>query len=289
MNKINLAIVGGQKCGTTALHFNLNSHPDISAPYGLKDIELITNSNKPSVDLKKYSNEYILGSNVNYGLDLDKLKKIKIYNSKIKLILLYRDPIERIKSSYLYAKERGLIKNISLYDLLKKESKANLRSYNNNFLNNQLNLVYQTNYKLIINNLLKVFEEQNIIVINYNYFKLNNKKTYESIFSYLNIKNHKIENRKINVTKGQYKFDFINKLIFENKYIILKKIGNQIIPNKYKKTIRDLLRRFNQKKISYKINSNTKKLIYNLTQKDYESFLTILKENDKIKKIGISN
>ena len=221
---VDFLIVGAQKSGTTALHEILNNHSEINAPYELKDKKIFyeDSSVNHSEDIK--SKKYLLASNVNYGRQIKPLKLAKENNPKMKVIFIYRNPIQRIKSAFQYAKERSLIQNdVKLLSILNR----NLTN-ENDFLKNQISFIESTKYGKILSNLYSVYDPSQIIVCEYECFLKNSKQFLIDIQIALDLSNiENLVNIKSNVTKGGYHLKFVNSILFDksNKIrIILRKL-----------------------------------------------------------------
>ena len=128
MNKINLVLLGEQKCGTTALKYNLNKHPDIN--FIIREMHSFDSNRDPLIlynklinNGKKYNGE---GTPI-YFYQTDCIEKIHKYNPNMKYLVILRDPIKRFLSSYNMFKEKGLEKRT-----LEKAFEDNISDYKNN-------------------------------------------------------------------------------------------------------------------------------------------------------------
>lgn len=131
--KSNLFIVGLPKCGTSSLHTYLCQHTEIMSA---KDKELAHFSYKYTAlvnrklgmrywlnyryAFKKHINEtYLLDTTPNYIYHRESLLKIHQHNKHAKIIILFRNPLQRIISSYYqklkYRRQKEL-EQISLED-----------------------------------------------------------------------------------------------------------------------------------------------------------------------------
>src|SRR5690554_2260780 len=142
-NKLpNFIIAGFPKCGSTALHYYLEDHPQIYMPkqkelhfftnaiisklnQGTGDKEVkktqITNLNDYLKCFENVKTELAVGdaspSYANYPEVLDEINK-QLNNPKI--VLLLRDPIQRAYSNYLHLK-REHRETLDFYNALKEE------------------------------------------------------------------------------------------------------------------------------------------------------------------------
>lgn len=283
--KISYALIGVQKCGTSSVHSSISKHPDIIAPYGLKDKILINDLLEINHEIDNPHNKKVFASNVTYCHDLEQLNQLHKHNKDIYIILILRDPIERVVSAYRYAFERGII-NLSLHELLLNEN-PNKFNYKEKFLNNQLNLILQTKYGKILNNVLMKFNESNIIVCDYECLKINSDKFYNELLTFLKLKSFKITSKKVNVTKGGARFQLLNKIIFNKsyKYSSIRSLLKFIIPKNSLKKVRDMVRKFNQKEKRFKATEEEINLIHQLLLDD-QVLLEKTLNNFNLKKIG---
>lgn len=283
--KITYALIGVQKCGTSSVHSSISKHPDIIAPYGLKDKILLNDSLEINHEIDNTDNKKIFASNVTYCHDLEKLNQLQNHNNDIYIILILRDPVERVVSAYRYALEREII-HLSLHELLLNEN-PNKPNYEEKFLNNQLNLILQTKYGQILNNILMKFNESNIIVCDYDYLNVNPDKFYKELLTFLQLKPFKITSKKVNVTRGGTRFQLLNKIIFNKsyKYSSIRSLLKLIIPKNSLKKVRDLVRKFNQKEKKFKATKKEINLIHQLILDD-QVLLKKTLNNFNLKKIG---
>ena len=287
MMKINYALIGVQKCGTSSVHSSISKHPDIIAPYGLKDKILLNDSLKVNHKIDNPDNKKIFASNVTYCHDLEKLNQLQNHNKDIDVILILRDPVERVISAYRYALERR-ITHLSLYELLLNEN-PNKANYKEKFLNNQLNLILQTKYGQMLNNILMKFNKSNIIVCDYDYLNVNSDKFYEELLTFLRLKPFNINSKRVNVTKGGTIFQLLNKIIFNksHKYSAIRSLLKFIIPKNSLKKVRDIVRKFNQKDKKFKVTKKEIDLINQLLLDD-QVLLKKTLYNFNLKKIGFN-
>ena len=143
-------IVGAARSGTTSLYVCLKQHPDVFMPnikepgfFVFKDIKYVKYFNKKR-ELKKYfissieeysklfekANDFVIGEASPiylYKSELAIKNMVDIYkekSSKIKIIMILRNRIERAWSHYLYLKQKGYeyldCKNASDEEVIKK-------------------------------------------------------------------------------------------------------------------------------------------------------------------------
>jgi hypothetical protein len=110
IRKVNLFILGAQKCGTTTLFHNLKTHPKIHAgnKKEMHHFSLESNYQQGEVyyhqqygDMNKTNDySYIIDSSPIYIYIPHCANRIYTYNNKVKLVVLLREPIERAYSAW---------------------------------------------------------------------------------------------------------------------------------------------------------------------------------------------
>lgn len=216
--QMNLAIVGGQKCGTSALADFLSQHPDIFLVNGKEghifdalDIDKLGNADidcRYSKIMQGYSCErYICDATPIYSYWQDIPPRLIKYNPELKIIFLLRDPVDRAVSQYFMERSRGdehlniLSAFLAETKRLSKERgcKAQDSSWrHHSYLDRGL-------YSQQISNLKKSFTPDNILIMTNNDLRYQHQKSLARIFSFLSIKN--VEVPKKNVFKGDYNAD----------------------------------------------------------------------------------
>ena len=120
MNKINLLIVGEQKCGTHSLKKCLNKHSEINfilEECHAFDATGLNKKGEPKKTFEKYdkylqkpgftSTKYCGECTPLYLYNKDSIPNSQKYNSNMKYIVVLRDPVKRAKSAYEMLKRHG--------------------------------------------------------------------------------------------------------------------------------------------------------------------------------------
>lgn len=246
MKKVEIFIIGGQKCGTTALHSFLSQHPNIK-PGAHKEIDFFNYDKLYNKGLNYYHSIFELNFYERYLKNLklidaspsyltDQLPEITAeriynYNHNAKIIVIVRNPLERAFSAYMMYKnrfnegrkdwwfewtsQRGLDTTHYL-----KRSNESYESFDK-FIDEELNAITLNkkiecsvlpsgNYIKFINNYSKFFN--NVLVISNEFLNQNTDKAVYSIIKYLNLKSfkpNKFKGKK--VFKGNYDENISNK------------------------------------------------------------------------------
>lgn len=227
----NFLIVGFPKCGSTALHYYLNSHPDIYMP-NQKELHFFTSDilEKLSAgkgdkyvkgnqikDIESYKEQYV-GSNgekaigdaspsyINYPeIAIPRIKKT-LGNPKI--IILLRDPVKRAYSNYLHMVRENR-ETLSFYESLKAEERRRQKNYSD-FWYYAFNSTYLDKVKSYKDEFDQVF------ILTQEELNRNVLETVQKIFTFLDVDSRYEPD---NIDKrynpgGVYKKNLITKLIF---------------------------------------------------------------------------
>jgi len=224
-SKPNFLIVGAAKAGTTSLARYLNKHPDIFVPeikeprFFVKDILMTTNNLDP---LKKHILESSVFDEVDYFKMYDVkekmtcdasvhylyhhkevIPKINKYLGDIPIIIIIRNPIDRLVSNYNYLKRYDLK---SIEDEIKNENFKIENNYNSFWLFKELGLYADS---------IAAYKENfcNVKIIIFEDFVLNTQNVYDDCIEWLNLPKHGnlINFKKYNETK---KSNTIHKILF---------------------------------------------------------------------------
>lgn len=200
MNKqVNLFIVGGQKCGTTALAHFMSQHPDICVALN-KEAHLFDQPNFDTYKLtdidKHYNNYFFHYAEQRYACDATPIyaywqdipNKIRLYNPDAKIILVVRDPIERAFSQYMMAKSRGQEHLNPFLAFLLEPIRMQLHN-NREWKQPARTQSYLRRGKFVdqINNLYRVFPKDQVLVVHNSDLKHHHQNTLNRIFKFLDI------------------------------------------------------------------------------------------------------
>ena len=217
MKKIDFIIIGAQKSGTTSLHHYLNLHPDIYMSSPLKEPgyfmsfkfiqnylaqrEILISSKIELMDiymLDSYKNEKLFGESSTYytigdwSREQDIPKRIYDHNPEVKLIYILRNPLDRIISNFLHAKDRNYT-DTTLDEFL-ETSKLPL-------------LTSSYNYQL--KHFSQYFEKDQILILDYEKFIKYTSISMIEIFDFLNLSPIKFEDDKKVYNKSINREEFL--------------------------------------------------------------------------------
>lgn len=242
----NTFIVGAPRCGTSAMFTNLVEHKDvcgckIKEPYffNRKDQRINNISLDSYTNLfNHYNGEKIcIEASPCYLYYKNTPNFIKeTLGDRLKFIMILRDPAERAFSHYLLNK--SLFKNLEDTDF-----NESLRIENQRIKKND---IYLFHYKAVgmyykqVKRYFDIFGKENCLVILFQNFQNDKVKTYQNIFSFLNIEEDFIPshiNSSINISSSRSIDNIYSKLIYSNFDLKnkLKSILPNLIKNKLKK------------------------------------------------------
>jgi hypothetical protein len=173
-------VCGLWKCGTTTLKDCLKQHPNIYIPDD--ELQYYSNHKYHNLNIDWYKSQFngyeqkICGEkSAGYAHKLEVMKRLS-QDKEYKLILMLRNPVNRLYSHYWMDKRYGRIKeNFDDYSKL-------------DTLNKRVG-----NYSNSINNILRYVNEENLKVIILEEFKHNQQHIMNDTFKYLGASKYKID------------------------------------------------------------------------------------------------
>lgn len=224
-NTPNFFIVGGPKCGTTAMVEYLRTHPDvfISEPKepnyladdmpGMKYVD--TEEEYLNLFKKAGSNKVIGDASIFYMFSKEAIKNIYKLNPNAKLLVMLRNPIEMSHSFHqqilftLDENEKNFEKALNLEENRKKgesipkDCRASKLLYYSEI----------AKYGEQLENIYEYFSRENVKVILFDDFKKSNRNSYVEVLNFLEIKDdRRNEFPRVNDSK-KAKSNFINKIV----------------------------------------------------------------------------
>lgn len=250
--KIDLFIVGAQKCGTTSLKNYLGEHPEIKAQFQTEMTYFVNEDefrSGYSQAYKKYFADNKKSCRVHVGkyVSLPQselgLHRLKEHNPDAKVIYMVRNPVQRAYSSYLMEQSVGDEKRG--FDHAIKDALANTDSWQ-----------YRAyiGYGFYIQEMHKIqsyFPTQNIKVIVLEEFKSASQQVLSEIFDWLDVDSGFVPNiEKVHNEGGCQRFRFYNRILrtFLHERNLLKRSLKLLLPSKLTSAIGFELRQFNKEK-----------------------------------------
>lgn len=243
--KVNLFLIGMQKSGSTSIFNFLKQCNEISCS-NVKETNVfsddklrknITNKHTTNIykpdDLSKFFSinnqyQYYLEGSINHFYSRGAPLKLYKYNPNAKLILIVRDPIERIISHYKMDLNLGF-NGISLNQSLNHEMNTS-QAYGSDL--GYIEMSYVEKY---LDNWLKYFDKNNILILNFNDLN-NHTKITKHLSDFLNIKINQKFIKQYNIGRVP-KYKYITKLLFFFNY---KGIISKFMPDLLKSFLNTL-------------------------------------------------
>lgn len=257
--KIDLAIVGAQKAGTTSLKNYMSEHPEIYTHAQIecayfntaKDYEKGWDHTLATYfpDLPKHLKSKLVMKNAGlYDIE-EGIERLKAHNPEMHLVLLVRNPLERAWSSYTMEKTAGWLKRdfSEVIDELRKGQWEYTDQMYRLFV--RLGL-----YSEQIKTMLKYFPESQIHVYRFEDMKNEPERICSEIFGFLGVDsnfkpNLKRVHNKTTKPKSEWLADRIMSL--RRNHNPVKKFAKKILPQKLFTNVGNTLIEFNKSNEPY--------------------------------------
>lgn len=280
----NFLIVGAAKSGTTTLHQILKEHPEIYMPER-KELNFWYTHGKDNwpilkrfPDLPKNLDEYLSyfktdkkiigeaspGYLVYYNEVINNLKKLHPNPNDIKIIIILREPVDKIWSHYKMV-HRGKMDpdNLSLLDSLKRE---HYRKQNSKYLLDVLP-VYSTDYLNQVKAYLKNFKSVKVIL--FDDLEKSTQTVFNEITDFLGVANCAKKNIDLKYNAAPKKKTSRNRFLER----IAKTGVNKLVPEKLK----EFRRGFSDN--SLKMDRKSKKRLVNKFKNDIKELEQIINKD----------
>lgn len=235
--KPNLFVIGGMRCGTTAICQILGNHnkillSDQKEPnyFKFKYISLLSKTDQIKYSKwlkrkKKYTNEkeylslfkskndykYRVEGSIYLNAEIGVAKLIKRDTQNAKIIISVRNPIERFHSHFLF--------NVRTNKIANNINKFYKENYTK-FLNNEVSAIGSGFYIDKIEKWKGIFGDDNVYVIKYEDFKKHSDKTVKDLLAWLNLPEIDYKELKSNPQKtGEIKYKKFFYFLNSNKLL----------------------------------------------------------------------
>ncbi len=276
--KVNMLIIGAGRSGTSSLYEHLKSHQEIcfsnikEVPYF--SISDIYKRGKPYYHsfFKPDKQKIIASSDTYLFIDQEAPERIFDYNPDMKIIIMFREPVERSYSSYIYAINNGHEKKTTTFRDAFNNEKENI---SNTYIiaRNNLGHFYTGLYYKHIKYWMQFFPKENFLLIKTSELKKNYQEVLKTVSRFLNIEDFaKKTEIKTNEASG-VKFMFLHKFLIDRNSKLRKVLSN-IFSNSFKEFI------FNSGIIEKLKNLNKKVDLYKPISEDDKEFVKKYFEED---------
>jgi hypothetical protein len=206
----NFLIIGGVRCGTTSLYYDICQHPSVeTAAYdeigffddnyhlGQDWYRSLFPTKRKMENIKQVTGYSITGEDTPFYIwNSDVVKRIADMLPNIKLIAILRNPIDRAYSNYHLGIREGIEKR-SFSDVVKNEIDfINMRKQENiELTNNDYKKSYLAKgiYVEQLKKWYKIFRKEQLCVISTEDFSDNPNQTLKKIFNFLKIPDYSIK------------------------------------------------------------------------------------------------
>lgn len=215
VKKPNLFIIGYPKTGTTALWWFLKQHPDIfmtevKEPYFFASDRLTSydalhrslprfsyKTPPPCRTLKEYNSlfsrwktEKIAGeASASYSYSRCAAKNLHAFNPSAKIILIIREPVEYLYSSFSQHQWMGSEKNTDFQTVIRSQMKRKQENAPDlfNVVSPDFRYLERAKYTEHIQRYFDLFDKKQIKIIIYDDFKKDNAKVYKEVLEFLEV------------------------------------------------------------------------------------------------------
>jgi len=181
-----IVIVGGTKCGTTAMWYNLDKHPDIHmAMKSQSSIEMnFWKGRKWKMGIewykKRFPNDKVGGEKTaGYFVNKSAFKQMKKHIPDVKLIYCVRNPVDRAYSNFQMNKKAG---KVSVFDMNTFKKRYGGHGKYINFIEN---------------NILKFFDEDQLYISVMEKMKNDPSNEMKKVFEFLGVSDLKLPKKVI--------------------------------------------------------------------------------------------
>ena len=218
--QMNLAIVGGQKCGTTALANFIAQHPDIFVVNGKEghifdtpDIDSLSFEDinaRYQLIMEGYKGEkWVCDATPIYAYWQDIPARLVEYNADVKVIFIARNPVDRAVSHYFMEKNRGN-ETLSILRAFLSEKKRLLNSRGDKGWESSWrhhSYLDRGRYDAQIENLKRSIPPENLLLLTNGQLRNEHTNTLGRVFDFLNLTQFNIPESRI--FEGFYRTDSI--------------------------------------------------------------------------------
>lgn len=225
--KLDFIILGGQKCGSTYLQEVISEHPEVkmingecphfeSPDYeegGIKKLEEL---------IEKLDKAKIIGiKRPSYLSKPEVPLRIKHINEDIKLIVILRDPIERLKSAYFHSMNLGFTPILSINKGVEKLLNGNLSAK----YPRTPELLEFSLYSKSLQNYLNLFKD-NVLILTYDQLKENKLNIIKKCYSFLKVDSNFIPTVSLHTRPQKVNYSLLR------AWLLTKKNSHQFVYNK---------------------------------------------------------
>ncbi|WP_118829966.1 sulfotransferase domain-containing protein [Salinibacter ruber] len=248
MRTLDFAVIGAQKAGTTSLRHYLRSHPEIYTPEG--ETPFFTRDFLYEAGWEEFANASFSSADreclwgvvsPQYKGDLCAPRRLHQHNSRLKLIVLLRDPIERARSHHRMATRRQQ-ENRSFEEAVLELLDRERIDLSPPPPEPECYLEWSC-YGFVLEKYLKYFDREQIILLFTNNLKNNPSQETKKLYSFLEVENEYVPpnvGRKYN-DSGPEEILTVIRRAFRGS--IIRKFWHRRVNEKTKQNVYDMMRK----------------------------------------------
>ena len=235
----NVFLIGAQKAATTSLYDWMAQHPEVCAPFSMKDTPFFIDDtlyNKGLAFLHSvYHPEYkgeavILNGSANIIYFEKALRRIAALDPGAKLILVLRNPVERAISAFNFARKRNM-EPLSLEEAIDAEPerirKGDLRVLSNN------TYLDHGRYFRQIQALHRIFPPEQLLVLFYEDLRNKPEEVIAKTYRFIGVDSAFVPEFKTLNKTGSVRFSWIRNLIYSQnslKQFMVRNVVDRWLP-----------------------------------------------------------
>lgn len=244
--KIDIAIVGVQKAGTTSLLRWLGQHPAIQAQ---KSMELAYFIDRKALEPQQLAKVLLdefpdtgnpdrlhLLKHVGLFENEQALRLLREHNPDVRLIAVLRHPADRAWSAFWYGRSRGYETET---DFEKAAFERTDRHFDSPFLRRSTDYLGRGFYEKNITALLRHFPGEQLLLLTFEELKSSPPQVYDKVLEWLSLPSHPIALRTENSTRLP-RFSWLSRLVY------LAKPLKSFLPSSLHKILKARLKKVNK-------------------------------------------
>ena len=240
--------VGAQKAATSSLHSLLMKHPQVAVPK-IKETGFFFRDDMYAMGVDWYLSEFFQSASAQilfeadpnymcFPICLDRLKKC---GQVKRIIVMLRDPVARMISSYMMM-QRYELEKLSFEEAIRVESKRILQGP---MERETFNYGERSTYAPQIRNVLDRFSRENVLFIKFEDFVKDQQKEFEKVQTWLGLEIKHIPTQKENESFS-VKSRLVNRLIRSQEFKWFRSLAFKMFGKAVTESIKNYITRLNR-------------------------------------------
>lgn len=280
--------MGAQKAATSSLHSLIAQHSQVAAT-NIKETGFFFRDELYKKGYDWYQQEFFserdetnifFEADPNYMCFPICLERLKQCKPDSKIIVMLRNPIERLVSSYMMM-QRYELEHMSFEEAIRSEPDRILKGA---MERETFNYVERSMYANQIRNILDRFSKEQVLFITFEGFVKNQEKEFNRVQSWLGLNIESCESKKENASFS-VRSRLLNQLILAKEFKQLRSLIQSILGRKVTCFIRDMIKNANKQGVKQKDIVLTDKMSSEL----YRMFRDDIIETEKLTGLDLSS